>query len=464
MIRTGRQTGVAGNPLLVGTATVLATVVAIFLAYNANDGLPFVAKYRVDAIVRDADLLGHNAEVRIGGRQVGIVSGAEVVRGEGGRPLARLRLALDQPAGPLPADTRVRVRPKSVIGLRYLQLTPGRSPRTIPDGGTIPLQNHRGNVGLQDALNAFDARTRRATAAATVELGDALAGRGRDLNAAIRAFPPLLGHLAPVMRNLAAPETDLRGLLRGVDGISGALAPVARVLPGLFDGAATTLHAIARVDRDFGRLIDETPVTQRVAVTSLRRVRPVLADAAGLVEELHPGVGALPSAATRLAAALEAGTPVLRRTAGLTGRLRATLSAVGVLVRDPATAGSVVELTRLLDALIPALRYVNPAQTRCNLFGLYGKNAGPTIGEGDENGNWFRFLPLQNAPDNPYQGEPAPNLHMDPYVDSGQNGRCVAGNERFEPGQRIGPPPNAATAPTANPLTRPPADAREAAP
>ena len=32
----------AGSPVLVGTVTVLITVVAVFIAYNANAGLPFV--------------------------------------------------------------------------------------------------------------------------------------------------------------------------------------------------------------------------------------------------------------------------------------------------------------------------------------------------------------------------------------------------------------------------------------
>src|SRR5204863_288779 len=78
-------------------------------------------------------------------------------------------------AGPLPVDTRVRVRPKSVIGLKYLELEPGRSRTTLKSGATIPLRNQRSSVDLQDALNAFDAATRRATRSVTVELGDGFA-------------------------------------------------------------------------------------------------------------------------------------------------------------------------------------------------------------------------------------------------------------------------------------------------
>jgi hypothetical protein len=38
-------TAIASNPVLVGVATTLVIVVAVFLAYNANEGLPFVPTY-----------------------------------------------------------------------------------------------------------------------------------------------------------------------------------------------------------------------------------------------------------------------------------------------------------------------------------------------------------------------------------------------------------------------------------
>src|SRR3954467_6026121 len=222
-------------------------------------------------MVSDAQLLGHNAEVRIGGKRVGLVSQMQALPTRSGVPIVRLHLKLDQTAGPLPADTIVRVRPKSVIGLKYLQLAPGHAKKTIPSGGTIPLANQRTSVDLQDALNAFDKATRKNFKSVSISLGDGFAGRGQDLNRAIQAFEPLLRHLTPVMHNLAGSQTDLDGLLRGLDSAAAAAEPVAIELGGLFDGAATTLNAIAREDDSFGRLISETPETERVATVALRR-------------------------------------------------------------------------------------------------------------------------------------------------------------------------------------------------
>jgi CRISPR/Cas system CMR subunit Cmr6 (Cas7 group RAMP superfamily) len=37
-----RRAGIASNPVLIGAVTLLVVIVATFLSYNANTGLPFV--------------------------------------------------------------------------------------------------------------------------------------------------------------------------------------------------------------------------------------------------------------------------------------------------------------------------------------------------------------------------------------------------------------------------------------
>ena len=70
-MRRRDQFSIVASPLLVGSITVLITVVAVFLAYNANVGLPFVPTYDVYAKVPDAAGLVRGNEVRIGGLRVG---------------------------------------------------------------------------------------------------------------------------------------------------------------------------------------------------------------------------------------------------------------------------------------------------------------------------------------------------------------------------------------------------------
>ena len=45
---------IVANPVLVGAVTALVVVVAVFLAYNANKGLPFVPTYTVKIETKNA--------------------------------------------------------------------------------------------------------------------------------------------------------------------------------------------------------------------------------------------------------------------------------------------------------------------------------------------------------------------------------------------------------------------------
>ena len=72
MTGRGRVGSLAASPTMVGAITTLIVIVAVFLAYNANNGLPFVSTYDLKARVPNADALVKANEVRIGGARVGV--------------------------------------------------------------------------------------------------------------------------------------------------------------------------------------------------------------------------------------------------------------------------------------------------------------------------------------------------------------------------------------------------------
>ena len=100
--------GIAGNPVLIGAATVLVVLVAVFLAYNANQGLPFVPTYTIKARVPNAANLVVGNDVRIGGARVGAVSGIEAERRPDGG-LGAHRPACSTPVASV-GSTAARVR------------------------------------------------------------------------------------------------------------------------------------------------------------------------------------------------------------------------------------------------------------------------------------------------------------------------------------------------------------------
>ena len=70
----GRGTAsLVASPVLVGAITVLVSIIAVFIAYNANQGLPFVPTYDLKAQLPNGNKLVAGNEVRVGGFRVGVV-------------------------------------------------------------------------------------------------------------------------------------------------------------------------------------------------------------------------------------------------------------------------------------------------------------------------------------------------------------------------------------------------------
>ncbi|HEY8584808.1 MAG TPA: MlaD family protein, partial [Capillimicrobium sp.] len=140
-MRRRGSSSIAANPVLIGAATTLVVLVAVFLAYNANNGLPFVPTYSLNVNVPNGAQLVRGNEVRIGGTLVGTVTKIEPRRGADGRYYAQLGLKLQTNISPLPKDTTFMIRPRSALGLKYVAVTRGTSEEGFPDGATVPLEN-----------------------------------------------------------------------------------------------------------------------------------------------------------------------------------------------------------------------------------------------------------------------------------------------------------------------------------
>src|SRR3954452_10504718 len=71
----GRGTAsIVASPVLVGAVTTLVVIVSVFLAYNANQGLPFVPSYDINAQLPTGANLVRRNEVRVVGFRVGLVN------------------------------------------------------------------------------------------------------------------------------------------------------------------------------------------------------------------------------------------------------------------------------------------------------------------------------------------------------------------------------------------------------
>lgn len=433
-----RSTVFGLSPLLIGAVTVIAAMVALYITYTANRGLPFVPTYDISVSVPDAAALAPGREVRVAGKRIGVIGRVEAMRGEGA-PLARLKLELDRAVEPIRSDTTVQVRPLSPLGAKYLELQPGRRGRPLAAGDELPLAAARPTVDLTDAFDLFDARTRRSLQVLYEQLGTGFAGRGTGFNELVADVAPLLEHTEGVAGELSRPATRLDRFVRGAARTASELG--AADLGGLVEGADTTAGAFDAARSELAEAIGESPATEAAGVRALRAARPALRDAEALVRDLRPGLRVLAPASRDLRAAAIAGVPALRGLATLVPPIGATFEALDRLARDPASTETLEKLTLALRSLRPTLRHVAPAQTVCNYLGLLTRNFSSAFSEGDASGTWMRTIAINRVGEQLPSARPADGLHVNPYASTGQDGECEAGNEPFRPGTTIGPVP-----------------------
>jgi ABC-type transporter Mla subunit MlaD len=399
------------SPTMVGAITTLIVIVAVFLAYNANNGLPFVPVYRVSVIVPNASRLVENNEVRIGGSRVGVVESIDPVRlpvddgapdtgtsGDTNGVVAKLNLKLDKSAEPIPENSIFRIRYKSAFGLKFLEITRGDGPGA-PEGFTFNGTNDNDdpadddnqilsvdevsqNKGADDGTfiaqtefdeigNTFDQPTRNAIRQNLAGYGDAFASRGGSLNEAIAALNPLLTNLFPVAKTLNDPETNLKAFFPALGRTASIVAPVAEQNAQLFGNMATTFGAIGADPDALQATISGGPPTLQTGIDVLPGQRPFLSEFAELERRLNPGVKDLRISLPALNSALEVGTPVLRRSVAANHRLRGVFRSLEALVEQPATKSSLKRLSQLFGDAKPLGNYVVPSQTVCNYWNYF---------------------------------------------------------------------------------------------
>jgi ABC-type transporter Mla subunit MlaD len=451
--------------VLIGAITVLVAIVAVFLSYNANNGLPFIPTYDLDAEVSNEAGLIEGNEIRIGGARAGTISDITPVNRPDGSTGAILKLRIEPRQGPLPADSKLRIRPRSPLGLKYVEITRGRSSEPLPENATIALSRAAAKpVEIDDFFGMFDDPTRDASQVNLNEFGTAFAGRGSDLNRTFRGLRPLVRHLEPAMKNLNAGRTRWDDFFPSLEQAAAETAPVAETQGDLFANLDTTFAAFASVSQELKESISGGPAALETATRELPHQGPFIDDSRELFRRFQPSFANLAAAAVDLGPAFRDGQSALRRSPALNRRLTTTLGAVERFAADDRVRPGLTRLTDTATELRPTIAFATPAQTRCNYLVLFFRNLSSALSESDVVGSFLRFhiMALPQLPESeagpasvPANGpavdpvaEPTKEdsfLHLNPYPNTaapGQTAECEAGNEEYRAGiKQLGNPP-----------------------
>jgi phospholipid/cholesterol/gamma-HCH transport system substrate-binding protein len=495
----GRVGSLAASPTMVGAITTLIIIVAVFLAYNANNGLPFVPTYSVSAEICDAARLAPNNEVRIGGNRVGVVesidtvpappsSGCQTAEGSSASTVAKLNLKLDKSAEPLPADSTIRVRYRSSFGLKYLEISRGTSQTGLPAAGTLPLSQSQQQVEFDDVYNTFDTATRENSRRVLQGFGDAFTARGASLNEAISALNPLFANLRPVSKALADPTTQLVRFFPELADAARIVAPVAVDNAQQFTNGAIAFGAISSDPQALRDTISNGPPALEAGIRSLPVQRPFLADFAEVSRLLRPGVRDLRITLPVLNQAVSLGKKVLPRTVPMNHDLQGVMGELNNLVADPSTLTSINRLGDTFNLAQDAAAKIGPYQEVCNYWNYwvtyltghfelptpfgYGERVIPPAivgsntpdtpprnpmdnyagGQGDgrisdnftAGGDAGLFSPLNSPPGGSppkYENDAVPILHGNPYGPAVTDGQpnCQAGQTGYALGEDLLP-------------------------
>ena len=367
--------------LSLGIGGMLLALVLVYIGQTATNGIPLRSYYTVDAAFADADNIAPHAQVRMGGRMVGQVLDPRVEDGE-----ARLTLQLKGDVEPLLDDSRIEIRPRSAIGVRYVEVIPGQRGAPLPEGALIAEDRTSATRPLDEVLGTLDAPTRARTQTLLRNLGLSVAGRGEDLNTALGTAAPFLEDLGGVTGAIADRPQAAGGFVRGAETAASAVDPVRDDFTRGFRPEADVADAFAQEREALHDTLEEAPGALRGVEAGLRATSPLLREVTRFSTVALPLLRAAPGSLRQTDALLDEAGPTLK-------------TAERTLVAAERAVDPTLELLRALRPELEPLRTAfaestplvrNLAPRYCDLRNMFG-NWSSMMQFGTSIGNYLRF-------------------------------------------------------------------------
>jgi len=330
-----RRLGVIGLVLLSGAA---------FLATGAAGDDP-QQRYWVE--MDNAFGLIEGADLKVSGVRAGKIKTMEVDRRT---HRARVEIDITETGfGSLRDDVFCESRPQSLIGEYYLDCLPGKSPRKLRPGSTIPVSKTASTVPVDLVNNIMRRPYRERFSILIGELGAGLGARGEDLNETIRRLSPALRETDKVLAILAEQRHVIRDLTRDADVVLARLSDNRRDVTRFITEARDTSKASAAEADNIARQFNRLP-------RFLRELRPTLAELGeaadgqiGALSALNANAGRLRSFFDALGPFADASRPATRSLAGAARAGRPAVRTARPRIAELRSfAGPAPELTRNL--------------------------------------------------------------------------------------------------------------------
>jgi phospholipid/cholesterol/gamma-HCH transport system substrate-binding protein len=279
-------------------ATLLAlvavgTACGFFILLNQRLPSPFQSYYRVDAAFPSATAVvpGLGEPVNVAGVRVGQISGSELKDGQ-----ALIHMSIDPSKLPqLYRGAHAALVPNTPLKDMQINIFPGHpTAGALPRGATIPAGQTLIPIDSDELLASLDTDTRTWLAGLLTSLGQATAGRGRDLRRLLQALGPTSAQLRTLGDLLAGRHRQISQLVHNFGVLTQAASVKDAQLGTLVQAGDRTIRAFADQDTALRRSIAQLPGTLQSARTTLADVVPFAHALGPAATALEPTVRRLP--------------------------------------------------------------------------------------------------------------------------------------------------------------------------
>jgi ABC-type transporter Mla subunit MlaD len=354
---------------------VIAAAAAVIVISSVGAGRG--DSYQVRAIFVNASGITKGADVRIGGANVGSISGIYV----GKSNLASVILNITDPAyQQFYADAKCKIRLQSLIGEKFVDCDPGTPnkpplPEDPSDKDRVILgPGHTSSpVDIDELNNTMREPQRDRFRVIINELGVTLTGRGQDLQDILDRFDPTFLNVNKILKILAKENKNLVRLAEDGDKSLQQLADNRDHIVGLFKNADIASRATNQKQKELAETLSLLPEFLR----ELEETAPVLENFANQAAPV--------AASTRAASAdlstfvsgtkkfVDAANPALKRFGTTADVFRAQIPALQPVADTLKVIGdnrsSVTSLNKLLNNFEDQNGYFNLASLAIGLAG-----------------------------------------------------------------------------------------------
>jgi phospholipid/cholesterol/gamma-HCH transport system substrate-binding protein len=295
----------------------------LFLWVTFGGPIPFnPSSYRFTADLPEAVQVTKEADVRIGGVNVGKVKSLElppVEEGEAGANYTRAEIEIDPEYAPISSDAKAILRQKTLLGETYIELTTGTQttgedgevvqgdsstaqggatdvdaivgdavPEPIPEGGHLGTARVLEQVQIDEIFQALDEETRNAFRVWMKNSAIAVNGRGLDLSDSFGNLGPFITDASEITETLRRQDEALSSVVSNTGAVFEALTARDQELASMIVGSNRTFGALASRDEELAETFQILPVFQRESRLTLDRLESFSRNAEPLADELIP--------------------------------------------------------------------------------------------------------------------------------------------------------------------------------